>query len=414
MTRIRAAILSVSLCLLAFVLPAAEPPIQTSPVPGIEKIPGGPAKVSFPSQAGRRYQVYVSADLKDWEFHGSLIPGTDRPITVEFADAAQRTAFFRVESRPVTVPVSAQMGLGPNGEIILSFPTVVGQRYLAYYSTDLMRWGNLVDLLDGTGLREPIEIDPGDVKEAFFRVEAVDVLPLPSMAWIKPGQFVMGSPKEEKDRDLDEDPLTQVLFQSGFWMGKYEVTQRQYERIMGVNPSTFKGDPARPVEQVSWDDTEAFCKRLTQSEFVAGRLPIGYVYRLPTEAEFEYACRSGTTTRYNYGDDLDYSQLADYAWYSANSESATHVVGLKKPNLWGLHDINGNVWEWCLDWYQDRHPGGSVEKPAGPPTGTARVFRGGGWDYNAASCRSSYRNNVNPARRSAYLGFRLVLGPALP
>ena len=413
MTRIRAAILSVSLCLMALAIPAAEPPIQTSPAPSIEKIPGGPAKVTFQGQTGRRYQVYFSADLKDWEFHGSLIPGTDRPITVEYADAAQRAAFFKVESRPVIVPISAQMGLGPNGEIILSFPTVVSRRYLAYFSTDLKRWDNFVDLLDGTGRREPIEIDPGDVKEAFFRVEAVDILPLPGMVWIRPGQFVMGSPKEEKDRDQDEDPLTQVLFQSGFWMGKHEVTQRQYERIMGVNPSTFKGDLSRPVEQVSWDDTEAFCKRLTQSEFVAGRLPIGYVYRLPTEAEFEYACRSGTTTRFYYGDDLDYSQLADYAWYSENSQTTTHPVGLKKPNLWGLYDINGNVWEWCLDWYQDRHPGGSVEKPAGPPTGTARVFRGGGWDYNAASCRSAYRNNVNPARRAAYLGFRLVLGPAL-
>jgi formylglycine-generating enzyme required for sulfatase activity len=312
------------------------------------------------------------------------------------------------------MPVPSQMGLGPKGELILSFPTIEGRQYLAYFSMDLMRWDNFVDLLDGTGRLEPIEIDPGDVKEAFFRVEAVDVLPLPGMVWIKQGEFVMGSPIDEKDRDLDEDPLTQVFFQSSFWMGKYEVTQREYEKIMGVNPSTFKGDPSRPVEQVSWDDANAFCTRLTQTEFVAGRLPIGYVYRLPTEAEFEYVCRSGTTTRYSHGDDPDYSKLGDYAWYAANSEGTSHPVGQKKPNLWGLHDVHGNVWEWCLDWYQDRYPGGSVEKPTGPSTGASRVFRGGGWDYNAASCRSAYRNNVSPARRSAYNGFRLVLGPALP
>jgi len=275
-----------------------------------------------------------------------------------------------------------------------------------------MRWENFSDLVDGTGSRAVAEIDPSETPEVFFRVEAVDIVPLPNMVWIRPGTFVMGSPPDEKDRDLDEDPLTQVTFPSGFWMGKFEVTQEEYERIVGTNPSWFKGDPSRPVDQVSWEDAVAYCARLTQTEFAAGRLPLGYVYRLPTEAEFEYACRAGTTTRYSHGDDLDYSQLADYAWYAANGSGTTHPVGGKNPNLFGLHDMYGNVWEWCLDWYRDTYPGGSTVKPTGPVLGVSRVFRGGGWDYRASSCRSAYRNNVLPTRRANYLGFRIVLGPA--
>ena len=234
------------------------------------------------------------------------------------------------------------------------------------------------------------------------------------MVWIKPGTFVMGSPVDEKDRDLDEDQLTQVIFESGFWMGKYEVTQREYEKIMGANPSWFQGESSLPVDRVTWEEAVGYCARLTQTEFAAGRLPLGYVYRLPTEAEFEYACRAGTTTRYNYGDDLDYSQLANYAWYSANSGATTHPVWQKKTNLWGLYDINGNVLEWCLDWYRDPYPGGSLVRPSGPAAGVTRVLRGGGWNYEAKSCRSAYRENVIPSRRAIYVGFRMVLGPALP
>ncbi|MBI4664018.1 MAG: formylglycine-generating enzyme family protein [Verrucomicrobia bacterium] len=234
------------------------------------------------------------------------------------------------------------------------------------------------------------------------------------MVWVAPGSFVMGSPPEEADHDWNEEPLTRVELKFGFWMGKFEVTQREYERVMGSNPSWHKGDDKRPVEQVSWADAVAYCARLTQTEAAAGRLPHGYAYRLPTEAEFEYACRAGTTTRFSYGDDPGYSLLGDFAWYSANSGNAPHPVGQKKPNPLGLHDIYGNVWEWCLDWYRDAYPGGTVVNPSGPVAGIARVFRGGGWDYKAASCRSAYRNYVLPSRRTNYIGFRVVLGPTVP
>lgn len=397
-----------------FVLEAAESSsLSADSMLRIEKAEGTKMRVTFSRKPNERYQLYVSRDLKDWQFLGGIIQGGAEPITIEYPGGADRTAFFRVEPRPTFAPVDSRVERGANGEIVLSFPTVAGRRYQAYASIDLERWDDFSDLIDGTGLRESAEIDFSATAAAFFRVEAVDILPLPNMVWIPPGKFVMGSPLDEKDRDLDEDPLTQVFFPSGFWMGKYEVTQGEYERITGKNPSWFKGDPTRPVEQVSWDDAVAYCARLTQTEFTAGRLPFGYVYRLPTEAEFEYACRAGTTTRYSHGDDLDYSQLANYAWYSANSGGTTHPVGQKKPNLFGLHDIYGNVWEWCHDFYSSYYPGGSIEAPAGPVSGVSRVFRGGGWDYTAASCRSAYRNNVLPTRRANYLGFRVVLGPVL-
>ncbi|MBM3837400.1 MAG: formylglycine-generating enzyme family protein [Verrucomicrobia bacterium] len=404
-----ALILGVSLGL---VPEAAELSAQLpSPTLKIEIAEGTKVRVTFSRKLNERYQVYVTHDLKNWHFFGSIVQGGSQPITIEYPGGANRTAFFRVESRPTFAPVHSRMERGTNGEIHLSFPTVAGRRYQAALSIDLERW-DFSDLIDGTGSRESTEID-FPVPAAFFRVEAVDILPLPNMVWIPQGRFVMGSPPDEKDRDLDEDPLTQVVFPSGFWMGKYEVTQGEYERITGTNPSGFNGDPSRPVERVSWEDAVAYCARLTQTEFSAGRLPFGYAYRLPTEAEFEYACRAGTTTRYSFGDDLDYTELGEYAWYDANSLKTTHPVGQKRPNLFGLHDIYGNVWEWCHDYYDSAYPGGSIERPSGPSSGVSRVFRGGGWDWKASSCRSAYRNNVLPTRRSNYLGFRVVLGPVL-
>ena len=225
---------------------------------------------------------------------------------------------------------------------------------------------------------------------------------------IPAGTFVMGSPPSESDRDADETQH-RVRISKPFYLGVYEVTQGQYEKLMGANPSRFKGDN-NPVEQVSWEDAALFCRELSArpEEQAAGR-----VYRLPTEAEWEYACRAGTTTAYGFGDDA--SELGEYAWCSENAmdvgQKYAHTVGQKKPNPWGLYDMHGNVWEWCQDWYED-YPSGSTTDPTGAASGSPRVIRGGSWYYGAGLCRSANRGWHNPSSRSSNLGFRVALSPS--
>jgi len=235
-------------------------------------------------------------------------------------------------------------------------------------------------------------------------------------AYIPPGTFTMGSPNSEVDRQSNEGPQTEVTLTKGFWLGRYEVTQREYLAVAGTNPSYYTGDLDRPVERVSWHDATNYCARLTAQEQGAGRLPGGWEYRLPTEAQWEYACRAGTTTRFSYGDDLNYygddlnySRLTNYGWYIGNA-SRTHRVGEKLPNPWGLYDMHGNVWEWCLDdWCAGSLPGGSVTDPQGPSSGSSRVDRGGGWSGVGQYCRSANRNRDSPSVTAGNLGFRVAL-----
>jgi formylglycine-generating enzyme required for sulfatase activity/tRNA A-37 threonylcarbamoyl transferase component Bud32 len=210
------------------------------------------------------------------------------------------------------------------------------------------------------------------------------------MVWIPGGTFQMGS----NDND-DEKPVHPVEL-DGFWLGKYQVTQRQYEALMGTNPSHFKG-PNRPVEQVSWEDAMAFCRKLSQAT--------GKSYTLPTEAQWEYACRAGSSAKWCFGDDE--SQLGEYAWYEANSGSQTHDVGQKRPNAWGLYDMHGNVWEWCADWY-GTYSAANAKNPTGPLTGQNRVIRGGAWFSEAYRSRSAYRCDGSPGGRYSLVGFRFV------
>ncbi len=228
-------------------------------------------------------------------------------------------------------------------------------------------------------------------------------------AWIPPGTFVMGSTNTESERSDVESPQTRVTISKGFWMSKYLVTQKLYQALVGINYSQFTNDLQRPVEWVSWFDATNYCGLLTVQERKAGRLPLGYSYRLPTEAEWEYACRAGTTTRFSYGNDPTDSQLINYAWYISNSTNTTHAVGQKLPNPWGLFDIMGNVMEWCADWWGDRLPGGSVTDPTGPVSGIYRVYRGGACDSIASQCRSAARDKTWPTVKSGNIGFRAVL-----
>ena len=223
------------------------------------------------------------------------------------------------------------------------------------------------------------------------------------MVFIRPGTFTMGSPVTEQGRNDGEIQHTLILTK-GFWLGKTVVTQGQWEAVMGGNPSNFKnaGRDA-PVEQVSWDDAMQFCRKLTDRERQAGRLPEGHEYTLPTEAQWEYACRAGTTGPFAGNGDLD-----SMGWYNQNSGNTTHPVAQKQPNAWGLYDMHGNVWEWCRDWY-GHYPGGSVTDPTGPSSGSQRVLRGGGWNADARNCRSASRDWYSPVYRSYTLGFRLAL-----
>jgi formylglycine-generating enzyme required for sulfatase activity len=219
------------------------------------------------------------------------------------------------------------------------------------------------------------------------------------LTWVLPGEFQMGG-----DEQYYERPIHTVKISNGFYMGVYEITQGQYQKVMGNNPSHFKwiGNDNLPVEMVSWDDAVEFCKKLSQTE--------GKTYRLPTEAEWEYACRAGTTTKFSFGDDE--SQLGDYAWYNQNSGEKPHPVGEKKPNVWGLYDMHGNVSEWCNDWYSETYYSSSpINNPTGPTTGNYRVHHGGCWyTHLALTCRVSYRLSLlSPNIRDYYTGFRVVL-----
>ena len=185
----------------------------------------------------------------------------------------------------------------------------------------------------------------------FYRAVLLGPGPRPTpglrFVWLPAGQFVMGSPMNEVDRQGNEGPQTRVTLTRGLFLGRYEVTQGEYLSVIGSNPSSLTGDTNRPVEMVSWNDATNYCAKLTARERLAGRLPAGWAYRLPTEAEWEYASRAGSTNRFSYGEDPGYTQLANYAWYDANSGGTTHAVGGKLPNRWDLYDMSGSVGVVC-------------------------------------------------------------------
>ncbi|MCP5524382.1 MAG: formylglycine-generating enzyme family protein [Verrucomicrobiales bacterium] len=196
-------------------------------------------------------------------------------------------------------------------------------------------------------------------------------------------------------------------------------TQAEYQAVGGVNPSWYKGDLDLPVENVLWEDAAAYCEELTQRERTAGRLSEGWEYRLPTEAQWEYACRAGTTTRFNFGDALGCNNNSNCSFcaemdqclvWCANSGGQTQRVGSRLPNPWGFYDMHGNVGEWCSDRYADSYPGSTVTDPAGPASGAHRVFRGGALNFEAQYCRSAARYAVAPSSfKGGNVGFRVAL-----
>ena len=215
--------------------------------------------------------------------------------------------------------------------------------------------------------------------------------------WIPPGSFLMGSPGIEAERRSDEGPVRRVKIPSGFWLGKHEITQEEWYSVMGENPSSFKDcGGSCPVEMVSWKDTQAFINRMNTLTSEKG-------YRLPSEAEWEYAARAGNGQ--SGASDLDLA-----AWHQGNSGDTPHPVGFKEPNAWGLHDMLGNVWEWCQDSYQ-AYPGGTADNTRSSGSGISFVRRGCSWSSDRAFCRPACRSRHAPENRFSSLGLRLFYSP---
>ena len=237
--------------------------------------------------------------------------------------------------------------------------------------------------------------------------------------WCPPGSFRMGSPESDKSADDDEKPQVDVTLSQGFWLGQTEVTQGQWKSVMGTEPwvelgdtDRYKAGAAYPAVYINYEDALAFCRKLTSQERRAGRLPSDWKYQLPTEAQWECACRAGTETRYSFGEDA--SNLGDYAWFDENAwdldEKYAHRVGQKRSNRWGLRDMHGNVWEWSRDIWADKLAGG--RDPLVTSGGSVRVLRGGCWGSAARGCRSANRNGRYPSYWFSSLGFRLASVPA--
>ena len=330
---------------------------------------------------------------------------------------------------PPQVSAQTPLVLGLNleaGQAWLTVTGAVGAVCQVQWTDNLSatsRWFHLDHVVVASPSAPITDVISGSIANRYYRAVWT---PNTNLVWIANGTFTMGSPTNEVDRSSIESPQAVVTISKGFCIGKYEVSQGDYLAVIGSNPSYFNGDRsgppdndqdygidlARPVEQVSWIDATNYCAHLTTLERAARRIPTNAVYRLPTEAEWEYACRAGTTTRFYYGDDPGYTNLANYAWYG-DAFGMTHPGGELIPNAWGLYDMAGNVWEWCRDWYA-AYPGGIPTDPQGPVTGTYRVWRGGDWFSVAKYQRTARRFNHLPTFVDDGLGFRVVLAYGSP
>ena len=275
---------------------------------------------------------------------------------------------------------------------------------------------------------------PGELMLRTSRTTPIAIVlqPIDGLTWIPPGHFALGREASPSPPDICDCPLTEVTLSEGFYVGRFEVTQRQFLDVTGTNPSFHQGgiwatNLDRPVENVTWHQATNFCSLLTRRERQAGKIPYNYAYRLPSEAEWEYAARAGTTNRFHYGDEL-FSGMANFDCRlrsslacltnpvltvtapSTSTDPQPVAVGLFAANRWGLHDVHGNVQEWCLDWLGDQLPGGNVADPRGDSNALVRAYRGGSFQSDDQSCQSSARAALDPSLARTNLGFRLLLG----
>ena len=324
-----------------------------------------------------------------------LLGDVDRDGQITFFDAV--LVMLYVLNPRVPLPVESEMSLG---DVDMDRRITVADAWLI--ATYLTAPSDPV-LAGASGIGQPIDFSGTTGETRAFPLPVQERKEPISMefVWISRGAFWMGS----DNGGSDERPVHEVEISRGFWLGKYEVTQGEWEAVMGRNPSWYKGDARRPVDSVSWYDVHEFIGRLNDA--VGDSL-----YRLPSEAEWEYACRAGTTTRWSLGDEDgdDESLLGNYAWYGGNNSPAgTKVVGGKLPNGWGLYDMHGNVWEWVQDWHGESYYNDSPRvDPPGPTSGSSRVIRGGDFGDAARLVRSASRSYLSPDNRGSGIGVRLL------
>jgi formylglycine-generating enzyme required for sulfatase activity len=347
------------------------------------------------------------------KFMGSLTSGTD-PLTKDGGTGQRSFRGGGWSSEPELCRSALRGGLDPGHRssdmgfrpvVLSTWKSVVtnDREYDTAHSSDRVTQKSMT-----SAPTQSSKLSPAAGERLVVQVNGVD-LPL---RWCPAGSYTMGSPVSEPDRSEDENQV-RVTLTKGFWMGETEVTQELYESVVGTNPSSNKGSRL-PVELVSWEDAVAFCVKLTEQERSAGRLGGTAEYRLPTEAEWEYACRAGTTTATAFGETLS-SEQANFDGNSPYNGAAkgpylksTREVGKYGANAWGLRDMHGNVWEWCADWYADRLKGGTNPSVDTATVVKGRVMRGSSWGYCGNDCRSSDRSWYLPGDRSSNVGFRCL------
>ena len=363
----------------SFSLAASDISAQTQPRKDLNDAPCALVKVQFVGDIlnvkGNVILPLLKEDYETWVYltHGSrqmqVTAKNYLPLMIKFADYGVES----VEKNRTYVLVLNQMGMSSNP---------------ADVSTTV----------------STVSVSPVQVPAVPSNTISDDVITIPvkdgiciEMVKVEGGTFMMGATSEMKNPNSNEKPVHQVTLTNDYYMGKYEVTQALWQAVMGSNPYEYKGDNL-PVETVSWNDCQKFISKLNS---LTGRM-----FRLPTEAEWEYAARGGKESRgYQYSGS---SNISDVAWYDENSGSKTHPVGTKQANELGIYDMTGNVWEWCSDWYSS-YSSSSQTNPTGSDSGSARVSRGGGWNCNASYCRLSVRFYYTPDFRLDILGLRLAL-----
>ena len=353
------------------------------------RLGAGPVEIELAAiNAGRAKAVHTAEQ--------ALLGDVDGDGQITIFDAMLVMLFALNFSAPLPVEIEISLGdVDVDGWVTVGDAWLIAT-YLADSSDPAVASVRIGQPIDASGM-----MVVGETR-SFSLPVAAGYAPLSmEFVWIPPGEFQMGSPEWEVGRASDEGPLHEVRLTRGFWLGKYEVTQGEWEAVMGHNPSYHKED-RRPVDRVSWNDVQAFIAKLNDAEGSA-------LYRLPSEAEWEYACRAGTQTRWSLGkeDGDDASLLSKYAWYNCNDGCDTKAVGGKLPNGWGLYDMHGNVYEWVQDWYGAYNSVRRVD-PEGASSGSGRVQRGGASSFRAQYVRSAYRYSYSPGYRNHYFGVRLV------